>query len=903
MSATTQPKTPARQNSKLEIRSLPELLAPAGDWDCARAAVENGADAIYFGLEKFNARMRADNFTGADLPKLMAFLHRRGVRGYVTLNTLVFENELADAEKYLRTMIAAGVDAVIVQDVGICRLIRQLSPDFPIHASTQMTITSAAGVEFARELGCNLVVLARECSIKEIEKIQGDANSSPATRHSSLPLEVFVHGALCIAYSGQCLTSEALGGRSANRGECAQACRMPYELISDGKQVPLGDRKYLLSPQDLAGLEVLPELIRAGVASLKIEGRLKSPEYVANITRIYRQALDQFRSSRRKEAQTSLAEDKNEPPHVGCYDHYDMEMAFSRGLHTGWFGGTNNQQLVHARFGKKRGVFLGEVTRVLRDGVTVRLEGPLKPGDGVVFDAGKPEENEEGGRVYEIKPVGQVSSLSLTKKHVPGVQKKSEPGRMPVLQNEVLLAFGRGDIDFSRVHAGDRLWKTSDPELDRRLRQSFEGDAPRFQRPIEIEVHGVEGKPLTLIAHDEFGNVAKVESSMPLAKAEKQPLTTGRLREQLGRLGGTPFRLGELENNLSGEVLLPVSELNRLRREVAGEMEKLRLQPKRWQLKNPSEGRALRVPDIIESGPRGTRPSEAQLIVLVRNLPQLEAVLQCGVTTVYCEFEDPKKYRDAVSRARDAWRVASDAKSSSPVTRHLSPAIFVAPPRIFKPGEEWTLEQVRSCNADGYLVRNYDHLKFLANDRRIGDYSLNVANRLAADYFKNKFDLERVTTSYDLNFQQLEALLSAAPPGWFEVTIHQHMPMFHMEHCVFCAFLSSGTDFRNCGRPCDVHDVRLRDRVGAEHPVKADVGCRNTVFNALAQTGAEYMSRMIELGVRHFRVEFLNETPEQVTQTIAKYRQLLRGEITSTQLWRELKLFNQLGVTRGQMGK
>jgi putative protease len=227
----------------------------------------------------------------------------------------------------------------------------------------------------------------------------------------------------------------------------------------------------------------------------------------------------------------------------------------------------------------------------------------------------------------------------------------------------------------------------------------------------------------------------------------------------------------------------------------------------------------------------------------------------------------------------------------------------VAPPRIFKPGEEWTLEQVRSCNADGYLVRNYDHLKFYANDRRIGDYSLNVANRLAADYFKNQFGLERVTTSYDLNFQQLEALLSAAPPEWFEVTIHQHMPMFHMEHCVFCAFLSTGTDYRNCGRPCDVHDVRLRDRVGAEHPLKADTGCRNTVFNSLAQTGAEYVSRMMELDVRHFRVEFLNETPEQVTEIISKYRRLLRGEITGTQLWRELKLMNQLGVTRGQIGK
>jgi putative protease len=214
-------------------------------------------------------------------------------------------------------------------------------------------------------------------------------------------------------------------------------------------------------------------------------------------------------------------------------------------------------------------------------------------------------------------------------------------------------------------------------------------------------------------------------------------------------------------------------------------------------------------------------------------------------------------------------------------------------------GEEWTLKQVLSSGADGYLVRNYDHLKFFADYRRVGDFSLNIANHLAADYFKNKFGLERVTASYDLNFQQLEALMQAAPPEWFEVTIHQHMPMFHMEHCVFCAFLSNGTDYTNCGRPCDVHDVKLRDRVGAEHPVKADVGCRNTVFNAMAQTGAEYVSKMIALGVRHFRVEFLNEAPEQVARTIASYRQLLRGDITGAQLWRELKLLNQLGVTRG----
>jgi putative protease len=859
MVSTVPTESAKNEGSAAKTPRLPELLAPAGDWDCAKAAVENGADAIYFGLEKFNARMRAHNFTEADLPKLMEFLHRRGVKGYVTFNTLIFETELADAEKYLRAIISAGVDAAIVQDVGICRLIRQLSPDFPIHASTQMTVTSAGGVEFARELGCNLVVLARECSIKEIGKIR-DASGAAF----EMPLEVFVHGALCVAYSGQCLTSESLGGRSANRGECAQACRMPYDLISDGKQVPLGDKRYLLSPQDLAGLEVLPDLVRAGVASLKIEGRLKAPEYVANITKVYRAALDKLSRCGVRENAADIPEHSR----LSAESRYEMEMAFSRGLHTGWFGGINNQQLVHARFGKKRGVFLGEIKKIVRDGVIVNLTAPVKLGDGIVFDAGKPDEKEEGGRIYEIRePRFKIPGQKLTE-----------------------LRFGYGDVDFLRVHVGDKIWKTNDPELDKRLRQSFAGDTPRFQRPIEMEIHGGVGKPLTLIARDESGNVVQFDSTIPLAKAEKQPLTAEKLREQLGRLGGTPFALGELKIFLSGEVMLPVSELNRLRREVASELEKLRAQPKRWKF-NES-----RVESLLRSENPQSRIASPELIVLVRSLPQLETALKCGVQTIYCEFEDPKKYREAVT-------LFHPARGCESKIGNQRSEIFVAPPRIFKTGEEWILKQVLSSNADGYLVRNYDHLNFFKDCRKRGDYSLNIANHFAADYFKNKFRLESVTPSYDLNFLQLEALLQSAPPEWFEVTIHQHMPMFHMEHCVFCAFLSDGTDYTNCGRPCDTHVVKLRDRVGAEHALKSDAGCRNTVFNSQTQTGAEYIAKMIELGVQNFRVEFLDETPETVERTVEKYRQLLRGEIDGTQLWRELKLMNQLGVTRGQIAK
>lgn len=853
---------PAASPSSLDVRlHRPELLAPAGDWECARAAVENGADAIYFGLERFNARMRGKNFTQGDLPALMEFLHRRGVRGYVTFNTLVFANELPDAEDYLRTIIAAGVDAAIVQDIGICRMIRALSPDFPIHCSTQMTITSAAGVEFARELGAQLVVLARENSLADIEKLQAAQRDSGR----AMPLEVFVHGALCVAYSGQCLTSESLGGRSANRGECAQACRLPYDLVSDGQKVELGDRRYLLSPQDLAGIDVLPDLVRHGIASLKIEGRLKSPEYVASITRVYRRALDGLCGSESSEMRTESqnAGGSNaltvQRSTLDDSSRYELQMAFSRGLYTGWFRGNNNQELAHARFGTKRGVFLGTVARMEGESVTLQLVAALKPGDGIVFDAGKPDEREEGGRVY------QVEARST---------------------GETNLRFGHGDLDWRRVRVGQRVWKTSDPALERELRATFSSDQIRFRRSIALEVHGRDGTPLTVLANDGAGHVVKVASTLALTPAEKQPLTRERLCEQLGRLGGTPLQLGELKSFLEGDVIVPVSELNRLRRELVAGLEKLRAAPTPWHTTD------FRRPDFNARRGAAVSPRTAELIAVIRLPGQLDAAWHAGARTIYCEFENPKFYRDTVVRFREH---QASGISDPPST------IWLAPPRIFKPGEEWILKQVRSADADGYLVRNYDHLAFFAGDRKRGDFSLNVANPWTAHYFLAHHGLERVTASYDLNFTQLEALLQQAPGNWFEITIHQHMPMFHMEHCVFCAFLSTGKDYRDCGRPCDKHRVTLRDRVGAELPLRADAGCRNTVYNNRAQSGAEYVARLLELGADSFRVEFVNESPDEVQRTLARYAQLLRGEISGAELWRELKLLNQLGVTRGQM--
>jgi len=836
----------------------PELLAPAGDWECARAAVENGADAIFFGLDRFNARMRGKNFTQADLPDLMAYLHERGVRGYVTFNTLVFSDELEDAESFLRSIISAGVDAAIVQDVGICQLIRKLSPDFPIHASTQMSVTSEAGVHFAEELGASVVVLARECSLSEINAIK----EKTLKKGLDMPLEIFVHGALCVAYSGQCLTSEALGGRSANRGECAQACRMPYDLYSDGEAIDLGNQRYLLSPQDLAGLEAMDGIIDAGVASLKIEGRLKAPEYVAATTSVYRKALDAAWNKRYPEQATPLA------PFSEQDGRYALEMTFSRGLSTGWLEGVDNQKLVHARFGKKRGLRLGMVERIERDGVWLALDYEVKAGDGVVLDRGRPDEREEGGRITSVD----------TEK------------------NRSFIRFLRDSINWQRVTVGDTVYKTSDPALDKALRQSYQVEQPNYKRPISATVRGQVGQPLILSLQDEEGRVVEVESNQAIEAAQNRPADEAALRKQLGRLGSTAFHLDALDNQLADGCMIPASTLNQLRRDAVDQLIALRTRPLRWQL---TENRELNrekgdlkteASSLTPSSHSSDLKSPSYLIPYVRNWEQFDTALTLPYTEIYIELEDPRKYAEAVQRAREAEQ--QDGRKRE---------IWVAPPRMFKTGEDFITKQLLKCGADGFLARNHEHLNALSQHRMRGDFSLNVANHLTAHYLIDHWKLERLTASYDLNTTQIDALLRNSQPGWFEITLHQHMPMFHMEHCVFCAFLSEGKDFRDCGRPCDTQQVQLKDRVGALHPLKADAGCRNTLFNSKAQTGADFALDMAKNGAAAFRIEFLNESGDEVRRTMKHYDALLRGELDAETLWKELKLINQLGVTRGTL--
>ncbi|MBP3959653.1 U32 family peptidase [Gemmata sp. G18] len=851
----------------------PELLAPAGDWEAMRAAVANGADAVYFGLSNFNARARATNFTLAELPDVMTFLHARNVRGFVTLNTLIFSDELESVAEFVKSVAAAGADAVIVQDLGLVRLIKRIAPTLPVHGSTQMTLTEPRGIEFVTALGVERVVLARELSLNDIRKV---------TANTSTPVEVFIHGALCVAYSGQCLTSEALGGRSANRGQCAQACRLPYEMIVDGTKRELGDRAYLLSPQDLAAFDLIDPLIDAGVISFKIEGRLKGGPYVAATTQTYRKAIDA------KLAHHDFALPRRE--------QLDLAQTFSRGLTPGFLEGVNHQMLVRGRFPKSRGVRIGRVAGFTKNGVRIELcetvSDLVKAGDGVLFDIGKPHEQEPGGRVW----------------------------RAIVLRSVVELYFEDGAIDFSQIPVGCDVYKTDDPALRKRLEQSYGQDKLAKRVPITGRVSGTVGGALTLSLSD-----GERESSAtwagPLELARKQPTSADEIREQLARLGDTPFELGAVAVDLPAGVMVPRSVLNDLRRQTAGALAERRIEVRKHAIAKGDALRALRgelgrptPPPPFPKKEGGTEPTavlspspfrggvgeglQAQptprLTVLVRNLEQLDAVLAWAPpdglpkpSAIYADFEDLRRYKDAVAKARA-----------------VGVPIGLAPVRVWKPGEDGFQALVARAEPDIVLVRNLASISYfreqLPDVRLIGDFSLNVANELTAGALMGA-GLERLVPSYDLNWDQFASMVRRANADWFEPVVHQHMPMFHMEHCVFAAFLSTGKDHRDCGRPCDRHKVELRDRVGAAFPVVADTGCRNTVFNNLAQSAAEYVGRMRELGLRTFRVDLLREPPSQVASLLDRYARVIAGRDDGHETWRQLRVLNQLGVTRGTL--
>ncbi len=808
-------------------------MSPAGYWPQLRAAIEAGADAVYFGLHHFSARAKV-GFLLDELPEVMRTLHKRGVRGFVTFNTLVFEHELPEAGRTIAEIARAGADALIVQDYGIVRLAREIAPDLELHASTQMSITNAEGVKLARSFGIERVNLARELSLAEIRKI---------IEETGCDLEMFVHGALCVAYSGQCFSSEAWGGRSANRGQCAQACRLPYELLVDGKVEPLGDARYLLSPGDLFALAQVPEIVEMGVAALKIEGRYKDADYVALTTNAYRKAVDEAWEGRKQS--TSRTE------------RLQLEQVYSRGLGPYFLTGTNHQAVVTGRAPRHRGVEMGRVARVRADGVDIETGeahriAPMKPGDGVVFDAAdwrSPGEPEEGGRVYEA---------------------------LPGLDGTLALRFANGAIQFDRIRAGDRVWRTADPDLARVAKPFLEATVPVSRQSVRVRVMAAEGA--ALVSEWSVGGVSvEVRSVDVLEPAQNRGLTEDSLRLQFGRLGNTPYELRELTLELSGSPFAPVSVLNQMRRDAVERLQEL-------QSRAPS-GIVHEVPYVRPTAAPGSVHQPCQLHLLIRTSAQLDAAMELRPASITLDYLDLYGLRPSVERVKQSGIAAR-----------------VASPRVLKPGEERILNFLVSLDCV-ILVRSagmLHALREISHAPLVGDFSLNTANSMTAEMYL-AMGLDRLTPTHDLNAAQVADLARTSGADRMEVVAYQHLPVFHTEHCVFCRFLSKGTSYRDCGRPCEKHNLQLQDSVGRAHPVLADVGCRNTVFGAEAQEASRHIEEWKRAGIRHFRLEFVHESADDVRQVADAFASALTGEITPQQLANQLKRIAPQGITEGSL--
>nr|MDA8234425.1 U32 family peptidase [Clostridia bacterium] len=509
----------------------PELLAPVGSWEALVAAVENGADAVYLGGKLFSARQYANNFSDEEMKKALDYAHFRGVRVFVTVNTLMADRELEQCLEYLRFLYEAGVDAVIVQDLGLVRLGRKLLPGLELHASTQMTVHNLEGVRLLEDLGFNRVVLSREVTLENMRYIRENCRAE---------LEVFVHGALCVSYSGQCLMSSLIGGRSGNRGRCAQPCRLKYNLVGEKGENLSGEDvgMHLLSPRDLNLVEHLPQLIEAGVKSFKVEGRMKRPEYVATVIRIYREALNRY----------FLARDYA----VTAEDLKNLTQVFNRDFTTGYLYGNEGRNLMSFKRPNNRGLRLGRIEKFnpKTKEAEISLDDDLQVGDGLEVWV------TQGGRQGVV-----VNSMAVQGRRVEGAR----AGERVAIQIP------------GKMRPGDRVFKTLDAGLMNRARSTFINVKEGRRVPVRAEVKVSLGQPLLITMTDEDGNKGEGRTGFLAEAARKRPLTEETVRGQVDRLGNTPFTLQEFSCTIEGELMVPVSEINEARRQAVEQLEEQRL--------------------------------------------------------------------------------------------------------------------------------------------------------------------------------------------------------------------------------------------------------------------------------------------------------------------------------------
>ena len=838
-------------------QTSPELLLPVGTREMLEAAVNNGADAVYFGVPHWNARGRTEDFTFDDVRDMIRYARIHGVRTFLAMNVLVFERELQELPEFLEKIISLEPDAFIIQDIGLARLIRAICPNQEIHASTQMTLASAEGVNLVKSIGFNRAVLARELSVKEIAAIKAATD---------LELEVFIHGALCVSYSGQCLTSENFGGRSANRGQCAQSCRLPYRIFVDGKEYRDTDAQYLFSTRDLCALPKLPELEEIGVNSLKVEGRLKSPEYVAAVSRAYRKALNRIP--------------------LDAKDMEPLEVLFSRGLTTGWLDGDNHQELVNGTFSNHHGMVLGQVVKADRGQIIVGLDSAIsdagenatypQPGDGILFENAALGVS-IGSRLY----AAQVTHLPHAKRGDPKLLK---------------LEFGR-EFDTRQIAVGMQVYRNDSPALERELRKTFTDREQLVRLPIHMTLSGKIGGPLKLSVYDTPKNAVEVEADFTLEEARNKGNDADKaLRElaqkELSALSSTAYQLKHLDIQVDRGAFIPGKILRTLRQAAIEKLDEKRTE---WKALNPSAAAGktflnetrVKFKSVASSSgaPAATATKQPMISVLVRNPDQIAALEGLAIENVIMDFDWGVKYDTPLEQIRELGFKAG-----------------MATLRIHKPGESHYLKNILRLCPDFALVRNLGALSILKESGipLTGDYSLNAANSASYDWLLSQ-GLTTLHPSWDLNSTQLFDLLENIDGQRLELTLHQYMPAFHSEYCAFARALTTGRRFPECDKICTKHKVEILDHKGERHFLQSDAECRNTLFVGKPQSALKLLPRLRTAGVNHFRLEMLTEDAETVRRKVLIYTQAIQGKISIEDAIREAGIQEKYGLSEGQL--
>ena len=716
-------------------RPVPELLSPAGTLDAARAALANGANAVYLGAERFNARDDGAQLTMDELEQACLLAHARGARIYLTFNVLMKPAELREALLHLGDCIDRGIDAAIVQDIGAVRLIQQVYPQLEIHGSTQMTVHDQSGARVMRELGIDRVVLARENTLEDIQAI-----------HQAVPglgLESFIHGALCIAYSGQCYMSGMISERSANRGACAQSCRKDYVLTdkADGAEL---DRGYLISAKDLAAAEHLEGIADAGIGCIKIEGRKKKPEYVATVTHTYRNFLDR------------LAEGHWAPPTAA--ETQPLVQIFSRGFTGGMYGGRAGREYITRNQPDNRGAVLGTVTGSEGSELIVSVSEPIGVGDGLGFE--HPEGSARGNTGFAVSRVRTISTRD---------------GRI----TQAIPAE-------EKVPAGWVVVRSSQASLNTEARASFaavakHADAPRVR--LDAVVSGIAGQPLTITCTVGDGSVT-LQSAMLLGVAGKRPLDVARLREQLGRLGETPYVLGALDiAGLGDNVFLPVSELNELRQLAVKQLLEFRgtASARGMQAREAAVDMSLAaLPPCRPASPAASRHperSEGSLLVAeVFTIDDARAAAAAGADEISLDvfLRHPTPPTTRVKALIEELSAAGKT-------------LRLRTPTIVRPAERKTLDKWLALGTP--VVSG--HLGLVAELAREGrdvvaDYAVNCFNQhTAAEVFR--LGARRIVPSIELTLEEMAQVAAPWEGAGFEVFVYGRPEGMTLEHCVLSA--------------------------------------------------------------------------------------------------------------------